>query len=201
MPIGNEGWHKTAAGKIGILRGRINQEDLERVKGIEPSYEAWEAAVLPLNYTRSDAVPGPCSRRQEAGLYILPPAPRREPAPSRPRHRQASWPDAFEKSVQAIRCPVASMALTAAVPSIREYGVWCHLQVDGRAGTAMLKFLDEESAPPCRLLAAGTVLGRAGMRQRQDPSCTWQWHIAYLAVGSQLSGVLPRRRDGFQMAT
>ena len=26
--------------------------DVERVKGIEPSYEAWEAAVLPLNYTR-----------------------------------------------------------------------------------------------------------------------------------------------------
>ena len=25
---------------------------LERVKGIEPSYEAWEASVLPLNYTR-----------------------------------------------------------------------------------------------------------------------------------------------------
>ena len=27
-------------------------EELERVKGIEPSYAAWEAAVLPLNYTR-----------------------------------------------------------------------------------------------------------------------------------------------------
>ncbi len=26
---------------------------MERVKGIEPSYVAWEAAVLPLNYTRS----------------------------------------------------------------------------------------------------------------------------------------------------
>jgi hypothetical protein len=26
---------------------------LERVKGIEPSYAAWEAAVLPLNYTRN----------------------------------------------------------------------------------------------------------------------------------------------------
>ncbi len=26
--------------------------DLERAKGIEPSYEAWEAAVLPLNYAR-----------------------------------------------------------------------------------------------------------------------------------------------------
>ena len=28
---------------------------VERVKGIEPSYEAWEAAVLPLNYTRGVA--------------------------------------------------------------------------------------------------------------------------------------------------
>lgn len=26
---------------------------LERVKGIEPSYPAWEAGVLPLNYTRT----------------------------------------------------------------------------------------------------------------------------------------------------
>jgi hypothetical protein len=33
---------------------------MERVKGIEPSYRAWEAGVLPLNYTRirkSVAVP------------------------------------------------------------------------------------------------------------------------------------------------
>ena len=28
---------------------------LERVMGIEPTPEAWEAAVLPLNYTRSGA--------------------------------------------------------------------------------------------------------------------------------------------------
>ena len=26
---------------------------LERAKGIEPSYEAWEASVLPLNYARN----------------------------------------------------------------------------------------------------------------------------------------------------
>jgi hypothetical protein len=32
-----------------------NQEAVERVKGIEPSYAAWEAAVLPLNYTREVA--------------------------------------------------------------------------------------------------------------------------------------------------
>ena len=25
---------------------------MERVKGIEPSYSAWEAAALPLSYTR-----------------------------------------------------------------------------------------------------------------------------------------------------
>jgi hypothetical protein len=28
-------------------------EEVERVKGIEPSSKAWEAAVLPLNYTRA----------------------------------------------------------------------------------------------------------------------------------------------------
>jgi hypothetical protein len=27
--------------------------DLERVKGIEPSYSAWKAAALPLSYTRT----------------------------------------------------------------------------------------------------------------------------------------------------
>jgi hypothetical protein len=30
---------------------------LERAKGIEPSYAAWEAAVLPLNYARKITVP------------------------------------------------------------------------------------------------------------------------------------------------
>jgi hypothetical protein len=29
---------------------------LERAKGIEPSYEAWEASVLPLNYARDAAL-------------------------------------------------------------------------------------------------------------------------------------------------
>ena len=31
---------------------RLSQ-NLERAKGIEPSYAAWEAAVLPLNYARN----------------------------------------------------------------------------------------------------------------------------------------------------
>jgi hypothetical protein len=37
-----------------IYRGRTTKI-LERAKGIEPSYEAWEASVLPLNYARSIA--------------------------------------------------------------------------------------------------------------------------------------------------
>ena len=39
---------------------------LERVKGIEPSYEAWEAAVLPLNYTRDLQRQFSASRTQPA---------------------------------------------------------------------------------------------------------------------------------------
>ena len=34
------------------VRAKIGQE-LERAEGIEPSYAAWEAAVLPLNYARA----------------------------------------------------------------------------------------------------------------------------------------------------
>ena len=30
------------------------QVQLERVTGIEPAFQAWEACVLPLNYTRRD---------------------------------------------------------------------------------------------------------------------------------------------------
>lgn len=31
---------------------QIEKNEMERAKGIEPSYAAWEAAVLPLNYAR-----------------------------------------------------------------------------------------------------------------------------------------------------
>src|SRR5262245_1327159 len=34
-----------------------NAVSLERAKGIEPSYAAWEAAVLPLNYAREGLPP------------------------------------------------------------------------------------------------------------------------------------------------
>ena len=36
---------------------RSTNGSMERVKGIEPSYAAWEAAVLPLNYTRRHSLP------------------------------------------------------------------------------------------------------------------------------------------------
>jgi hypothetical protein len=35
-----------------IFRPRAGRRLFERVKGIEPSFSAWEADVLPLNYTR-----------------------------------------------------------------------------------------------------------------------------------------------------
>ena len=35
--------------------GCCGKGGLERVKGIEPSYSAWEAAALPLSYTRAAA--------------------------------------------------------------------------------------------------------------------------------------------------
>jgi hypothetical protein len=35
-----------------LCRRVIVGQKLERAKGIEPSYEAWEASVLPLNYAR-----------------------------------------------------------------------------------------------------------------------------------------------------
>ena len=45
-----------AAWADAVADAEVPQEEVERVKGIEPSYEAWEAAVLPLNYTRSKAL-------------------------------------------------------------------------------------------------------------------------------------------------
>ena len=42
----------TLSGEGALERNRLK---LERVMGIEPTPEAWEAAVLPLNYTRSGA--------------------------------------------------------------------------------------------------------------------------------------------------
>ena len=39
-------------GAADIGGGGFEEGRLERVEGIEPSYAAWEAAVLPLNYTR-----------------------------------------------------------------------------------------------------------------------------------------------------
>ena len=55
----DEGWLKILNPDNDLRRslafgGSAWKVEVERVKGIEPSYEAWEAAVLPLNYTRLD---------------------------------------------------------------------------------------------------------------------------------------------------
>jgi hypothetical protein len=38
------------------VRLKACRVELERAKGIEPSYAAWEAAVLPLNYARGSEI-------------------------------------------------------------------------------------------------------------------------------------------------
>ena len=43
---------------------------MERVKGIEPSYAAWEAAVLPLNYTRNRSEVYQAPRHASSGAMI-----------------------------------------------------------------------------------------------------------------------------------
>ncbi len=45
--------HRMLARPDRLASGAAFDGYLERVKGIEPSYAAWEAAVLPLNYTRT----------------------------------------------------------------------------------------------------------------------------------------------------
>jgi hypothetical protein len=41
---------------------------VERVRGIEPPYSAWEADVLPLNYTRERPKVYPSSKQEAVGL-------------------------------------------------------------------------------------------------------------------------------------
>jgi hypothetical protein len=43
---------RTVHGCGGVTFPEDRLQSLERAKGIEPSYAAWEAAVLPLNYAR-----------------------------------------------------------------------------------------------------------------------------------------------------
>ena len=43
---------------VGMTGRRVNlRVEMERVMGIEPTLVAWEATVLPLNYTRRDTNP------------------------------------------------------------------------------------------------------------------------------------------------
>ncbi len=52
---GIRGWLMEANRRGNRTRRGSLSKLVERVKGIEPSYAAWEAAVLPLNYTRTTA--------------------------------------------------------------------------------------------------------------------------------------------------
>src|SRR6478672_10180342 len=63
---------------------------MERLTGIEPAYQAWEASALPLSYSRSGMVqdPGPLLRNNETYLTPAGGLPRTAtPSPRRPPRR------------------------------------------------------------------------------------------------------------------
>ena len=57
---------RPTAPRLDRANEKISQE-LERVKGIEPSYSAWKAAALPLSYTRAAAILCQSARRLAMG--------------------------------------------------------------------------------------------------------------------------------------
>ena len=64
-PLDGEAAARSAAGSIVTYVSGPDRARLERAKGIEPSYEAWEASVLPLNYARPVAFLTALRRWQE----------------------------------------------------------------------------------------------------------------------------------------
>ena len=62
-------WVFSWVGQINRPQTRMEYRNLERVKGIEPSYAAWEAAVLPLNYARGGmTLATPCAMPQDGSV-------------------------------------------------------------------------------------------------------------------------------------
>ena len=64
---------------------------MERVKGIEPSYAAWEAAVLPLNYTRLKRSARPALITVEPDIHRM--ALSKSRPTNRIEHHRAKAPD------------------------------------------------------------------------------------------------------------
>src|SRR5215471_3190743 len=48
-------WRNECGARLPLSSSFAGWQQMERAKGIEPSYAAWEAAVLPLNYARASA--------------------------------------------------------------------------------------------------------------------------------------------------
>jgi hypothetical protein len=64
---------------------RMIKNLMERVKGIEPSYSAWEAAALPLSYTRNAASGKPAAAPRQV-CFVAFTKPRAPQLPARPFH-------------------------------------------------------------------------------------------------------------------
>ena len=124
---------------------------MERVKGIEPSYEAWEAAVLPLNYTRS--------RRGFYPSVRVPGGRRRLPPKSRRLVLSLCCCKAFARRFRSLLHQLLIECIGRG-PKAAEVGDLLPVQVARGFAGALLQFLPQ----PQYATVAGTSSGAAGRR-------------------------------------
>ena len=111
----------------------------ERVKGIEPSLSAWEADVLPLNYTRE---PPYCTRSVCAVAPALPPAVSRQtsyaapPGPCSPGRRRASIATSTVNSYSRQLIPVSARIAPASDATVA-WSVTCRARPDRYASSSV----------------------------------------------------------------
>src|SRR6185295_888351 len=116
---------------------------LERVMGIEPTYEAWEAAVLPLNYTRVCA-----DSSRERGSAVL-----RDPLDQRvERRRRAGGVGVVDHRGDGVDAAAARLHVAGERASVEQ---GAGLQVGVAGGLAVLHAVRERAVD-------------AGDRQRID---------------------------------
>src|SRR5262249_32051350 len=93
--------HRMARAIMADRLSDLGTQPVERVTGIEPALSAWEADVLPLNYTRAALGPNRASARPD-----LVPEPTTANRFSRPRPRPragAAWPAARRTPAPALQ--------------------------------------------------------------------------------------------------
>ena len=164
-------------------RNQHVRDRLERAKGIEPSYEAWEASVLPLNYARS----APLTLWQE----------RRDSNPQPPVLETGALPIELH-SYRALFCRIAraDASVRRRAPravSATSGGLAAEGSNGRRATLGLAKLpIDPPATPGCRRRKELTATPcRTGERGRPVPRTRpWRWSSRWDSRGT--SSTRPR---------